>query len=199
MADVHPAPRVRRDYSTLGIMAATLVAIVASIASWSTVGRLTVAIMFAIAVVVLVHQHGEQDRRGWTVGAAIVFVVLAWLHVVLTSPSVAWAVDSHMVPWLPLPSGTSRVTVAWSCSLAWTALVAIAMLQIRGFRARPAAIMLLGLTGVLPLFNPDGFAVDGYELLWNRSTFTHPTYTIALLSFLATTAVLHQRTSTPDD
>ena len=127
-------------------------------------------------------------------GAAIVFVIITGLHVVLTSPSVAWAVDSHMMPWLPPPGSTPRILLAWLCTLGWTAFAATAALQIPRLRTRPFAVVLMSLTAVLPLlFNPDAFPGDGYELLWNRSTFTHPTYSIALLALLATTAVLHPR------
>ena len=198
MTDAVVTALERRDHATLWTLAATLVAIVASIAPWGTLGRLTVAVMFPIAIVALVHQHG-RGRRAWTIGAAIVFAIVAGLHILLTSPSVAWAVDSHMLPWLPLPGATPRVIVAWSCTLGWTALVVIATSQIPKLRSRPAAIVLLGLAGVLPLLNPDGFPSDGYVLLWNRSTFTHPTYTIALLVLFAATAALHSRPSTPDD
>lgn len=197
MTDLRHLPLARDDRSTLWTMAATLVAIVASIAPWGTLGRLTVAVMFALAVLTLVHQHG-RGRRAWTVGAATVFVIVAGLHVLLTSPSVARAIDSHMLPWLPLPGATARIILAWSCTLGWTVLATIAASQIPKLRTHLPAILPLGLAGVLPLFNHDGFPLDSYELLWNRSTFTDPTYTIALLALFATTAALHPRPSTPD-
>lgn len=198
MPDLRHVPLARRDRSTLWTMAATLVALVASIAPWGTFGRLTVAVMFPIAVLTLVHQHGRGRRVG-TVGAATLFVIVAGLHVLLTSPSVARAIDGHMLPWLPLPGATPRIILAWACTLGWTALATIAASRIRRLRTHLAAIMLLGLAGVLPLFNRDGFPVDAYELLWNRSTFTDPTYTIALLALLAATATLHLRTPTTGD
>lgn len=194
MSDTSQAQIVRHR-GTRWTVLAVLAAIVTSAVPLGTFGRLGVAVLFAIAIVALVHQHGNPDHHGWTLGAALVFIVVSWLHVGLTSPSVAWAVDSHMIPWLPLPNATARIAIAWSCTLAWTVLVAVAAVQIRGLRARLAAIVALALTAVLPLFNPEAFPVDAYELLWNRSTFTHPTYTLALVALLVTIPALHPRPS----
>ena len=97
------------------------------------------------------------------------------------------------MPWLPLPGATPRIIIAWSCTLAWAALAVTAAVQMPRPRARPTATMLLGVVGMLPLFNPGAFPTDGHELLWNRSTFTHPTYSAALLTLIATAAALHPR------
>ncbi|MFP4636320.1 MAG: hypothetical protein ACLFRD_10690 [Nitriliruptoraceae bacterium] len=180
-------------------MAATLCAIVASVAPWGTDGRLAVVLGFAVAVVALVGVEGEQGRWAWVVAAAVVFVIVSGLHVALTSPSAAWVVDSHMVPWVPRPGGMARLVIAWSSTLGWTALVAVAASQIPTARTRPVVTVLLGLAAMLPLFNPGGFPVDSYELLWNRSTFAHPSFTVALIALFAATALLARQSSVSGD
>lgn len=185
----------RHERTTRWGSLAAVTAVVVSVVPLATLGRLSVAVLFATAVIALVDRHGEPDHRVGTLATALLFVIVSWLHIGLTSPSVAWAVDSHMVPWLPLPGDTVRIAIAWSCTLAWTVLVTVAMSQIGVLRGRLVAIVALTLTAVLPLFNPEAFPVDGYELLWNRSTFTHPTYTLAVLALLAATAVLHPQPS----
>lgn len=170
-------------------VAAGLVAAAASAAPWGTLGRLAVAVTFPLAVLALVHHEGRRGAGTVTV-ATLAFWWVAWLHVLTTTSIAAWAVDSHMVPWAPIPGPTARVVLAWLCPIGWFAVVALAARVLHHGGAARTVTVVLVVVAVLPMFDPDGFPVDGYAVLWDHSAFTHPTYTAATLAFLLAAGLL---------
>lgn len=158
-----------------------------------TLARLTLTIALPMAVGVWIHTV-RQSRPPALVVAVLVLLVLAGsIHVVLTSPFAAWAVDSHMVPAALLPSAAARIAVAWTVPVLWLAV--FAAMAVTGHRrvGTPMGPLLVG-AGLAPLLVGNAFPTDSYRLLWESTALGHPSYATGACAILLVMVLAHVRT-----
>lgn len=176
------------DGLPVGLASIAAVASLPAAVSGNTVARSMLALALALAVGTWLRTI-TPGRPPATMLAVVVLLGLAGpLHVALTSPTAAWAYDSHMVPAELLPGVTVRLAVAWAVPLLWvTALLIMAAVAHRRGGHLVGALLLAG-AGVAPLLVGTAFPTDAYQLLWDTTTLGHPSYVAGACAVLLVTA-----------
>lgn len=164
----------------LGLAGVAAVASLAAAMGGGTVSRLLLALSLPAALGVWMQSDRRSRPPVLTVGLLMLLATVGTVHVGLTSPAAAWAVDSHMVPQLEamLPPGGVRVALAWSVPLLWAASFAAVAVEARQ-RTESSYVFLLPLVaGFAPLATSGAFPTDAYHLLWDSTAFGHAAYAV---------------------
>lgn len=155
---------------------ALLVAALASL-SGSTAMRALMVGVVGFGVFTLAARSWGQRPPQWLTATITAMVVAGLLHVLATSRFVATLYDAHMTPSWALPSGSTRLAVAWLAVVLWSAVLASG--TVGGPRPRR---MLLGAVAVLPVLDGTAFPTDAYWLLWNTSAFGSWPYSVGAVA-----------------
>jgi hypothetical protein len=137
-------------------------------------------------------------RIHWLV-LPVLCVLLGSAHVMLTSPTAAWVVDSHMAPLRAalMPSGGARLALAWTVPVVWALLLLSMAVDAHRRRGVPKVALLLAAAGLAPIVFADSFPTNAYLLLWNRTVFTLPSYTAGAFAVLLAATVMTERARRP--
>lgn len=173
-----PAGRLRGSTAAVVLLVVAVLASVTAASTGGTLPRSVVAITLPAAIGLWIGDVRSGRPPLPALGALALLTLVGVVHVLLTSPTAAWAVDSHMVPevLVLLPNGSARIALAWAVPVLWAASFAVTALWVhREGGASRRALVLVG-AGLLPVLVGASFPSDAYALLWNTTAFGHPAY-----------------------
>ena len=159
--------------ASAALTAVVLLAAAMAAPGGSVAGRALLVAAVGAGAVKLAAGSERADFRRREAALAALMVAIGLLHVLATSRFVATLYDAHMTPSWLLPSGTTRLVVAWLADLLWSgtlAAVAVGRSRLR--------MILLGAAALLPLVTGAAFPTDAYWLLWDTSTFGSWPYSV---------------------
>jgi hypothetical protein len=165
---------------------------------WQTANRLVFAGLLPLSLYALLRRVGCRERTSEAfLGLALVYVFVAWAHVIMTSRAAAWALDSHMVPWLVLPP-TGRLGLAWGATLGWLGLLALAAGLLQRAHGSAIAPVLLLAAAVAPFFAGAALPTDAYALAFRPSAFVDPAYVAAGVLVLSANVLAVRSATRPE-
>lgn len=186
-----------RHWAPVGLAGVAAVASLAAAMDGGTLARLALAVALPIAAGAWIRTV-KPGRPTAPVLAVLVLLGLAGaLHVAFTSPSAAWAYDSHMVPAALLPGATARLALAWTVPLLWAAAFVTMAAAANRRDGAPVGARLLLAAGLTPLLVGNAFPRDAYRLLWDSTALGHPLYALGAFTVLLVTVSTRDRGLAP--